>query len=336
MKRFFCVVSFLLVMSCSVAPVPDKKINGISFVASRIAIDSSHIAPVLKLYANAASVMPFGFIRDASDPKIRYNSDRQWFGETVGGAKQYVETLHENGISVMLKPQIWIGRGQFTGHLVMQSDEEWLILENSYENFIMDYAVLAETANVDIFCIGTELEMFVKNRPLFWNKLIDKIRAVYKGKLTYAANWDEFWRTPFWDSLDYIGIDAYFPISDSKTPTVDECIKGWEPHKQNLKKFSEQWNKPVLFAEFGYRSVDYTTKEPWRYDRSMTQVNLDAQNNATKALFESIWNEPWFAGGYLWKWFVNHDKVGGYDNSQFTPQNKPVEEIIRTHYSNYR
>ena len=65
----------------------------------------------------------------------------------------------------------------------------------------------------------------------------------------------------------------------------------------------------------------------------MTSVNLDAQNNATQALFDAVWNEDWFAGGYLWKWFVDHDKVGGIEDNQFTPQNKPVEEILKGYYS---
>ena len=67
----------------------------------------------------------------------------------------------------------------------------------------------------------------------------------------------------------------------------------------------------------------------------MTSVNLDAQTNATKALFDTVWKEDWFAGGYLWKWFINHEEVGGVENNQFTPQNKPVEEILKVHYGKY-
>jgi hypothetical protein len=214
----------------------------------------------------------------------------------------------------------------------MNTEADWKLLEESYSLFILEYAQLAEEVNAEVFCIGTELEEFVKNRSEYWSLLIKEIRAIYSGKLTYAANWDEFWRTPFWTEVDYIGIDAYFPVSKMQTPTIEDCIKGWEKHKQGLKEFSENLNRPILFTEYGYRSVDYTGKEPWRYDRSMTTVNLEAQNNATKALFDTVWKEDWFAGGYLWKWFIDHDKVGGLENNQFTPQNKPVEEIIKSHY----
>ena len=136
----------------------------------------------------------------------------------------------------------------------------------------------------------------------------------------------------FWDQLDYIGVDAYFPVSDSKTPTIEECLKGWAKHKETLKTFSEKYNKPILFTEFGYRSIDYSGKAPWTVDRVESKVNLDAQVNTTKALFKTFWNEDWFAGGFVWKWFINHDKVGGLENNRFTPQNKPAETVIKEHY----
>ena len=162
--------------------------------------------------------------------------------------------------------------------------------------------------------------------------LIVEIKNIYKGKLTYAANWDEFKRTPFWSDLNYIGVDAYFPVSDSKTPTVAECLEGWKKHKVVIKGLSDKYKKPILFTEYGYRSVDFSGKEPWKSDRSMNVVNLEAQTNTTKALFETFWKEDWFAGGFIWKWFIEYDKVGGGKNSQFTPQNKPVESIIKAYF----
>jgi len=223
--------------------------------------------------------MPFGFIRDKSHPEIIHNTDRQWFGETRAGAKQYIETLRKDNISIMIKPQLWLWHGEFTGLLKMNNETDWKLLEQSYSNFIMEYAELAKEVNAEVLCIGTELEEFIKNRPDYWSQLIKEIRKVYKGKLTYAANWDEFRRTPFWTEVDYIGIDAYFPVSDMKTPTIEDCIKGWEKHKKDLKNFSEQIDRLILFTEYGYRSVDYTGKEPWRYDRSMTSMQVDIFGN---------------------------------------------------------
>jgi hypothetical protein len=323
-----------MLISCSATIQKPEKINGVSFVASRDTIDEGHIAPVLKANANYAAVMPFGFVRELAHPEISYNSDRQWFGETLKGVKQYVEELHNHQIKVMLKPQIWV-RGEFTGFIKMAHDEDWEVFENSYSEFILTYAKAAQDSKVDIFCIGTELESFIDERPEYWKSLIVEIRKVYKGKLTYAANWNEYDRTPFWDDLDYIGVDAYFPLSASKTPTVEECKMGWQPHKAHQRSFSELHKKPILFTEYGYRSVDFAAKEPWKADRDMVAINFEAQSNAMQSLFEEVWSEDWFAGGFVWKWFHAHDKVGGEKDSQFTPQNKPVEEIISKFYNNH-
>jgi hypothetical protein len=315
------------------APVKREKINGVSFVASRDTINIGHIEPVLNVNANFAAIMPFGFIRDLEHPEIVHNTQRQWYGETKVGAKQYINELQKSGIKIMIKPQIWVWRGEFTGLIEMTDEESWKQLEDSYSKFILEYAQLARETKADIFCIGTELEHFVDNRPDYWLSLIKDVKSIYKGKLTYAANWNEYSKTPFWKELNYIGIDAYFPISSSKTPTVEECLNGWKKHRENIKRIHDKFNKPILFTEYGYRSVDYSGKEPWRSDRSMNQVNLEAQKNATEALFKTFWNKKWFAGGFIWKWFHKHDQVGGELNHQFTPQNKPVEALIRNQYS---
>jgi len=329
--KYLILFVIILQLSCSTGQ-SISKINGVSFVASRVAVDSTHINPIININANYAAVMPFGFFRDIDNPNIIYNTNRQWFGESKLGAKQYIEELHKRNIKVMMKPHIWIGRGNFTGHITMTSEEKWKQFEVSYSNFILDFAGLAQETKAEILCIGTELEKFVEHRSEFWIELISKIKAIYKGKLTYAANWDEFKRTPFWNELDYIGVDAYFPVSDMQTPSLEDSKKGWVEHKKIIKDLADKFDKPVLFTEFGYRSVDYSGKEPWRSERSLKGTNLRAQVNTTQALFETFWDEEWFAGGFIWKWFVDHDKVGGLENHMYTPQNKPVEAIIESYF----
>src|SRR5690606_37216542 len=162
------------------------KINGVSFVASKDAILQENISPLKNIHADYAAIMPFGFIKSLEHPEIIYNQERQWFGETDEGAKQYIKMLHKNDIRVMMKPQIWVWNGEFTGLVKMASEADWLELENSYRNFITDFAKVAEAEKVEILCIGTELEKFIEHRPEYWRNLIAEIRKIYKGKLTYA------------------------------------------------------------------------------------------------------------------------------------------------------
>ena len=325
---------FLLLLICVSCQTQTTKINGVSFVASRDSINSFHIKPVQNIRSNYVALMPFGFIKDVSSPKITHNTDRQWFGETENGLLQYAKRFQKENIGIMVKPQIWVWKGTFTGKIKMTSEENWIALEDSYRAFILTYAAAAEKVNAELLCIGTELEEFVKNRPQYWRKLIQEIRGIYKGKLTYAANWDEFSRVPFWDALDYIGIDAYFPLSDDKTPTIAVYEQGWQPHKKQILALQKEHQKPVLFTEFGYRSVDFSGKKPWDSKRVEGGVNLEAQTNALQAIHNQFWNEDWFAGGFIWKWFHSHDRVGGEQNNRFTPQNKPAERLLKELYAN--
>ena len=311
------------------------KIKGVSFVGSRDKVTPEQVASVVDLNADYAAVMPFGFVRDLNSPEVVFDTDRQWFGETTAGARQYIDQLRRKKLKIMLKPQIWIWRGEFTGNLAMTTEENWAKLEKSYEDFILTYAKLAEEKDVEIFCIGTELDSFVQQRPLFWKELIGKIRSVYSGELTYAANWDEYPRVHFWSSLDYIGIDAYFPLSDERTPSVDQLREGWKPWKNKMMEHSKKLDLPVLFTEFGYRSMDFTAKKPWLVDRADQEVNLQGQANAKAAIFQEFWEEDWFAGGFVWKWFIHHSEVGGENDNRFTPQNKPAEEVIKLFYHSY-
>ena len=61
-------------------------------------------------------------------------------------------------------------------------------------------------------------------------------------------------------------------------------------------------------------------------------VNLEAQADATQVIFDEFWKEDWFAGGFVWKWFIHHSNSGGEKDNRFTPQNKPAEKVIRNFY----
>jgi len=322
----------LITIQLSCKGQTEAKINGVSFVASGEKVTNKHIIPVVNLNANYAAIMPFGFSRNLKSPSIGFNSDRQWFGERADGVAQYINELHKNNIKTMLKPQIWVMKGEFTGKISMTNEADWLMLEKTYTDFILTYAKVAHENKVAIYCIGTELELFVKHRPKYWKGLIQQVKTIYKGKLTYAANWDEYLKTTFWKELDYVGIDGYFPLSDAKTPEISALKEKWQKHKLVMEKHSDSLQKKILFTEFGYRSVDYAAAKPWEVDYNKTSVNLDGQVNTTQALFEELWYEEWFAGGFVWKWFIDHENVGGVDNPRFTPQNKPAEELIRSFY----
>ena len=90
--------------------------------------------------------------------------------------------------------------------------------------------------NVELFCIGTELS-FASQKTDKWKELIQKVKTSYDGKLTYAANWDNYKNIKFWDDLDFVGIDAYFPLSYTTKPDLEELKNGWNKWSMEIENF---------------------------------------------------------------------------------------------------
>lgn len=306
------------------------KIAGLNLVSMDRMMDSSEMLPIVKLNANWSAVIPYAFVRDLHKPELSFNSNHQWVGERVEGVIESVHLLHDRGIKVMIKPQIWVGHGDFTGHIEMYTDSAWQILEKGYTDYILTYARLAEEEGAEMLCIGTELALFVSHRPAYWTVLIAEVRAVYAGKITYAENWDSYANVPFWNQLDYIGIDAYFPLAKGKNPQLRSLKVAWKPIRENLEELARHTGRPVIFTEYGYRSTARCAEEPWNY-RENDQTSEKAQYHALLSLYETIWQDTWFEGGFLWKWYPDHEgRHHGSDH--YTVQHKKAEELVRCTY----
>lgn len=309
-----------------------EKMNGMSMVSINGTIDSTNVLPIKDIGANWAASIPFAFMPSHTSPELSFDLKWQWKGERIEGTRNYIRELHAQDIAVMVKPQIWIGHGIYTGKILMESEEDWLTLEDNYRKYILAFAELAEEESVEMLCIGTELEHFVEDRPEYWVKLIAELREIYSGKLTYAANWDDYGRVSFWTDLDYIGVDAYFPVAKHENASLAKLEDGWKPHKEKMDTLSNSVDRPIIFTEYGYRSVSNCAVKPWDYSEEGKQ-NEKAQEVALQALYNVFWKDDNYAGGFLWKWYPNHLKAGGPKNKMFTVQNKRAQKIVREIYS---
>ncbi|MDD4893834.1 MAG: hypothetical protein PHW54_00770 [Candidatus Omnitrophica bacterium] len=245
-----------------------------------------------------------------------------------------IRKLHELKFKIMLKPHLDIveGNGKWRGEIGFDSDTDWQAWFDSYTAFILRYADIAAKENVEIICIGTELTNAALTQPERWRELIKKVREVYKGQLTYAANWDkEFKEIAFWDALDYAGIDPYFPLVTSTRPQVEELKSAWQDWLKSIEEWQKKINKPVVFTEIGYKSSRDAADEPWQH-APMGELDLVLQVNLYQALLETFWEKPWFYGAYWWYWGTN-PRMGGENNRGFTPQNKPAQDVIKEWYT---
>lgn len=322
----------LIIIIIVSAPVfAAEKIKGISFVGSSEPIDSLDVQPIVDVNANWVTLMPYGFI--GGDQRIKYNSKWQWWGEKDIGVIETIKLCRARGLKIMLKPQIWIMNG-YTGDFKCSNNDQWEVFEKSYRDFILHFAKLAHLHRVDLFCIGTEWRDFIQARSTFWNKLVNEVDSEYEGALTYAANWDDYQKVPFWSALDYIGVNGYFPVSLSKNPAVSEIRKGWTIHSEALRKSAKEHNKKIIFTEVGYRSMEGSTISPWEHN-TRKKASLDIQSRAYRAMFDVVWEKDWFAGMFIWKWFHNHKEQGGKGTVGYTPQNKPAQEVIQKFWASH-
>lgn len=324
---------FLLITLFGFSQTTDiSKMAGLSFTAPSKEYTSNPMPAVTQINANWIAVIPFGFTRK-NQPFVKYNIDWQWWGEREDGVRETIRLAKEEGLQVMLKPQVYIP-GSWPGDLDFNSTEDWSAWETDYESFILFFTAIAEEFNVPLLCIGTEFKKSVKERPEFWRQLIPKIRKQYKGKLVYASNWDNYQDIPFWNLLDYVGIDAYFPLSDQKTPTVKSLVNSWQPIMKKLETFHCTIERPILFTEYGYLSVDRCASKTWELESKVKSLPINelAQANALAALFKSLSEEYWWAGGFIWKWFPNMDGHEGYPERDYTPQGKKAAETLKHWY----
>lgn len=235
-----------------------------------------------------------------------------------------INRAHSLGMKVMLKPHVDIRTDEWRGYIIPSND--WF---TSYKNYLMYYVRLAEQYNVEVFSIGTELvNVTLPNWQSQWDSIIRDIRKAYSGRIVYSANWDEYKSVPFWNKMDFIGIDAYFPLTAKKDPTKKELIAGWQAHAAEIDEWlkAEKLKKPVVFNEIGYCSADGTNIQPWMVFADIPGAVIDQEEQADcmDAMLAVCSAYPWFKGFYWWNYFptVRYSPLG------YTIQNKRAEEIF--------
>ena len=307
-----------------------NKVTGVSFVAPSRVIDSTWTINLKQVNVGWVALIPYAFSKTGA-ANVNYEPERQYWGESVEGVRTNINQAHQAGLKVMIKPQVWMSKS-WVGDFDLATEEEWKIWETDYKKYMMHFVKLAAEENVEMICIGTEYRNAVKRRPDFWKTLIKEIRTQYKGQLTYCANWDDYEQVTFWKELDFVGMSGYFPISEAKNPTVDELQKSWKPIKDKLKKYSNKLGKPILFTEYGYRSIEQPAWRSWEKENQPVVTNHDGQAIAYEALFKTFWQENWFAGGFAWKWYPSFRRMDPTNNNDWTPQNKKAQEVMKAFY----
>ena len=192
--------------------------------------------------------------------------------ETPDQLRTWVEHAHGLDMGVLIKPHIMIGEhDQASGGYDAQMWEirpaeidAWF---ESYTEFILHYAHIAEETGVEAFSVGAELMFTLQYRDK-WLDLIAAVKGVYSGDVTYS-NVDLWTNGPnivsFWDHLDYIGLPYYYPGSDSDPqPEVAAMVEFIATTQdRNLQTVLDDNPSPIVALELGGPNFDGTNYDKW-------------------------------------------------------------------------
>jgi ligand-binding sensor domain-containing protein len=340
-RTALCATLLLLSACCpkpkAVPEVPDDFQKGMNYTAwareQFSTLESNHaLANLADTGANWVAIVVFGYQETYASTVVTRDPFRTPSDE---GLTRAVATAHNLGLKVMLKPQVDLRHDpdRWRGNIgeSFTDEAQWQAWFQSYRAFINHYADLAQENGVEQFCVGTEL-VGTSHREADWRDVIAGVRQHFRGPITYAGNHGtEDVGITWWDAVDFIGIDAYYVLTEKTDPTVEELKAAWSErgYLDTMAGLAQKHGKPVLITEIGYRSADGTIKTPWDWDD--LPLDLQEQADGYQAALEVLWGQPWLAGIYWWNWDVNPQK-GGLEDKDYTPYAKPAEELLRIYY----
>ena len=197
----------------------------------------------------------------------------------------------------------------------------------SYAQQAIHFASIAEEEGVRMYSLGTETERLFRTRPGgdYWvndfgpqlRSMVERVRAVYGGLLTYdmwsSAYWREWFAPGSWHlwqdlDLDVIGVSAWFPLVDEPPTTVmgvDSLRQAYERiFRDHLIPMTERNpGRPIVFLEYGAIDRVQAPADPGFAPENADIVSVDTngngiedgaevQDNMYRALFEVMNAHP--------------------------------------------
>jgi hypothetical protein len=365
-------------LSCSLAaaqtrspPSPSLTYKGFNYVSYyNGAYENADSLPALVSAGANAAALTLEYGIDVQNSTVYADAN---YTDSLTALAATITEANSRGLSVMVRPLIdFLDPAKIGSYSV----GEWRSFYNpsnaaaffaSYQTMIVNVARVAQANGAAMLCIGAELDQLTgPNYQSYWTGIISAVRAVFSGKLTYSADWDDDispWQgehglaagtgnlnsqVSFWNELDYLGIDDYAPISDAANPVVAELVAGWmlvpsDPTslavtgKQSLISYfagvAAAAAKPLIFTELGYESASDAARQP-----AGTSTNIYApalQANLYTAFFEA-WRQSGnhaLTGVYFWNWDPNAAEVGPGNGPNFSPQGEPAQAVVTANFA---
>lgn len=266
----------------------------------------------------------------------------------------YINAVKENGFTVGLYPQMDLlasdGDAFNFSHQNKSWQQSWF---DSYRQFVLNYAKLAEITNTEYLFVGDKnLLASLPDQNAYnadqledqWLSLISDIRSEYGGKLVWAANAGaEMDPLPeFIDAFDEIYVSMDSPLSEGNSASFNQIAYGFTRNLDNfLYEVYRSTLKPVTLA-FAYPSVDGAVQGCQLLNNDCNNdglfveeevsdqtLNLFEQAEIYNAIFPTAASREWITGisirGYI--------PGGTSDDPTSSIAGKPAKDVIQHWFS---
>lgn len=260
--------------------------------------------------------------------------------------KAVTSLASEYEMRVILKPTVDCRDGIWRGHISFFDEDvpgepTWAQWFESYGRYQLRYAEIAEKLGVDMLCVACEMVQAQK-RSEEWRALIEKIRSVYGGLITFNADKYQEDRVDFWDCLDVISSSGYYPVNK------------WDEQLDRIEKVVKKYKKPFFFIEAGCMSTKNAPFKPNRctiFDEQKkalmssgmdapsaedTLLDFEGQADYYKVMFQKCEQRAWMRGFGLWDWptVLPYDETSAdyRKNYSYIFYMKPAEKVITDYF----
>lgn len=285
--------------------------------------------------------------------------------EYSNGEEEIFETvkrLHDNGIRVILKPNLTLLDGAWMGYINFPTKDglsqiqgvdvdywgKWFKSFTEAQKYFADFA---ERAGVDALMLGAE-NFGTEGQNEYWEKVVEAVRQQYSNPITYEfthlsrKSYDLEWIK----KLDFLSYSYYPPACEPNMPyldpnsnseacnnpskTVDEMVSYLESRKARISSISKRFdNMPIAFTEFGVRSSHGCIMQPYNF-LWKSYYDGEEQANYMEAAFRTFTQVPEWMGLLWWKWDETQNRpqfhLDPRGDMGFTIKGKPAEAVMRS------
>ncbi|MBS1767070.1 MAG: hypothetical protein JST05_06675 [Acidobacteria bacterium] len=251
-----------------------------------------------------------------------------------------LRTFHEariRGLRIMFFPTINIkdeadNAKWWRGNIAPDHWDTWWA---NYTAFNVHLAALAQQGGVEWYSVGTEMATTHPFRDQ-WCALIQDVRKVYTGKVTYSVNFDAHDSFTFGDCLDVIGMNTYDPIAKySEYPSRKEIVDEWWWIVEKARVLQARFHRPVMITEVGYPSVAHAHVGPWDF-RTDKPADPMLQDELLKGAFSVLrnWSDGAASFYYLYGERLKPGVIpGGPGDRTYAPWGKPAEATLKEYFA---